>query len=248
MVTERLDATQPGVIIRQQYRSSGTESSLRSRLQLSSIDGFDSGEYWCSVEVNGVEQAQITPSDVVFLRDPAFYSQLGACATTGALSKLQRKCAVAASSSISVATASAQTTTLTPEGNDASTTAPVKPLAPTGGVKPTSSLPNTPDNSGVLGATTDGMPNPTINREISATTDESTQAVHNSVNGSATENDLVGDNPTDSDANTNPNVLLELYIAIAILVIFGVIIMILVPVTICMCLKKRKFRMIEGMQ
>lgn len=252
-ITERLDITQPGVNIRQQYRFSGTgSSSSRSRLELSNIDDFDSGEYWCSVELSGVEPIQIIPSDTVYLREPAFYSRLGACSTAGALSKLQRKCAFASTSNI-IGTDSVLTTTHTPKGSDGSTRVPtVKPLTvATGGSKPTSSLPNTVENAD-QGATTGGMSNPIKSGEILATTDESAQAevvysTGTDVDGSVTGNEIAGDNPTDEDSSANQNVLLELYVAIAVLVIFGVIIMILVPITVWMCFKKKKIRMIEGM-
>ena len=251
-ITERLDITSPDVNIRQQERTLRTGlPSLRSRLELSNINSFSSGEYWCNVELNGVEQI---PSDTVDLREPAFYSQLalGACATSVALSKVERKCAVVSASN-SIATDSVPTTPHTPKGSSASTMVPtVKPLTVTtgGSSKPASSLPNTDENVD-QGATTGGMSNPIENGEILATTDKSAQAVYNTGNGvdsSITENEVARDNPTDMDSNADQNVLLELYIAVAVLVIFGVIIMILVPITVCMCLKKKKIRMIEGMQ
>lgn len=247
-ITERLNSTQLRVIIRQQERILRTGlPSLRSRLELSDINSFDSGEYWCSVELNGVEQI---PSDTVDLREPALYSGLGACATTGALFKWQRKCAVASASN-SIATDSVPTT----KGSSASTMVPrVKPLTVTtgGSSRPASSLPDTVENVDQQGATTSGMSNPVESGEILATTDKSAQAAYNTgndgVDGSITENEIVGDNPTDKDSSGNQNVLLELYIAVAILLIFGVIIMILIPITVWMCLKKKKIRMIEGMQ
>ena len=229
-ITQRLDNTQTGVLIRKQSSTSSNTGfySVRSRLQLSNLVASDSGEYWCAIELNGQELE--VSSDEVFLREPAFYSQIStACSTTGALSKQERKCAV---SMASTSTNSVQSTT---QGHDAITTAPksaVEPSQPTAtsGSKPTSSSSSSVPNSGVENTNT--------------TTTTST----NDVSSSSTSGDeMMGGSSTDDASNTNTNVLLELYIAVAILVIFGVIIIILVPVTICMCLRKRKNRRVEGM-
>ena len=231
-ITQRLDNTQTGVLIRKQSSTSSNTGfySVRSRLQLSNLVASDSGEYWCAIELNGQELE--VSSDVVFLREPAFYSQIStACSTTGALSKQERKCAV---SMASTSTNSVQSTT---QGHDAITTGPksaVEPSQPTttSGSKPTSSS-----------SSSSSVPNSGVENTNTTTTTST-----NDVSSSSTSGDeMMGGSSTADASNTNTNVLLELYIAVAILVIFGVIIIILVPVTICMCLRKRKNRRVEGM-
>ena len=264
-ITELLDNTLPGVLIREQSRTLSTGfSSVRSRLQLTNLDATDSGEYWCTIELNGQGETAVS-SDALLLKEPAFFSAITtACSTTRALSMSQRKCAI-----VSRASSSTNSAEITTQGHAATTMGPTSstpaekstpPAAVTSGGKlPTSSSsPNTienVDNNGAGATTQDGMSNP-IDDQGTATSTTTTEEPTQTGNSSGTGGDSVasGDdnsgrgNATEAaDSNTNPNVLLELYIAIAILVIFGVIILILIPVTIWMCLKKRKSRKIEGM-
>ena len=240
-ITERLESTQTGVTIQQQTLG----RRVRSRLRFNNIDGLDSGEYWCSIEINGQQGGEeIIPSDTVYLMEPTSYSQLSACATSGALSKLQRKCAL----SSAVVTTDSKTTTSTPVNPDAMSTRSLtvtseteKPTsAATDGGSSTSSLPNsTAENA--TGVTTGETAAPFDKEE--ATTTTATETLNNP--GGSDSNGPVSEEDTGS-GSISPNVLLELYIAVAILVIFGVIIVILVPVAVCMCLRKRKNSRIEG--
>ena len=238
-IIEKLNPSQD-VYIFHQVRNSPMSSSARSRLVLTNLGGSDSGEYYCVAQVGGVELA--VPSDAVFLREPAFYSSLGACATTSALSKQENKCADASTVSSSVPDIGSQPTA-TPTAKDIATSSSSSAKPPTMTVSKPSSFETGSDGRGVR-ATTSTVPNP-IDKE---TTVNPTQAgnIDNSESVPA-EEELFEENPTnDAKTDDNPNVLLELYIAIAILVIFGVIIMILIPITVWMCLKKRKTRKVEG--
>ena len=248
-VIERLEASQAGVVIHDQQRTSSTSYSVRSRLVLSNLDSLDSGDYWCRVLLNGDEWT--VPSDAVYLREATYYTQLGACSTSGALSKDEGRCA---DWNNRISTASTGTdsqhptipTLILPEEHMTSRPSMVtKP--PTSTSRSTTSTSTTDDNIGVhLGATTGGISDSMETATTTKTTVESTQAVNAGVKES--EDVTKGHpNPTDEGSWENtrqPQFLLELYIAIAVLVIFGMITAILIPITVCMCFRKR--RKIEG--
>jgi hypothetical protein len=201
-------------------------TSARSRLVLKNLANSDVGEYYCVAQVDGVELP--VPSDAVLLREPAFFSGLGACATTGALSKQESKCA---DGSTTASSSAPGIPTVTPKAKDITTSSssPAKPPTMTVSKPETGS-----DGRGGVGATTSAVPNP-IDKETMA---DPTQAGNDTDDSQSV--------PAEEELIEGPNVLLELYIAIAILVMFGVIIVILIPITVWMCLRKRKTSKVEG--
>lgn len=240
-IIERLNPSQD-IFIYHQARNSLMSTAARSRLVLTNLGGStDSGEYYCVAQVNGVELP--VPSDAVFLREPTFYSGLGACAATGALSKQENKCADGSIVATTASSSAPDTPTVTPTAKDIATSSTSSAKPPTMTVsKPTSSETGSNGRRGKE-VTTSGAPNP-IDRE---TTVDPTQAGNTDDSQPVPpEDELIEENPADDDEMKNPSVLLELYIAIAILVIFGVIIMILIPITVWMCLKKRNTQKVEG--
>ena len=239
-IVERLDPSSQDVYIYHQERTSPMSNSARSRLVLRNLAGSDAGEYYCVAQVDGVELP--IPSDAVLLREPNFYSSLGACATTGALSKQESKCADG--STVVATTAVPGIPTVTPTAKDIATSSPPSAKPPTMTVSKPSSSETGSDGRGGGGATTNAVPNPideatTIDPTQAGNTDDSQSSV-------PAEEELIEENPSAANDKKSPNVLLELYIAIAILVMFGVVIMVLIPITVWMCLRKRQTRKVEG--
>ena len=217
-------------------------NAARSRLVLRSLAGSDAGEYYCVAQVDGVELP--VPSDAVLLREPTFYSSLGACPTTSALSKQESKCADGSTVVATSASSSAPgIPTIMPTAKDIATSSPPSAKPPTMTVSKPSSSETGSDGRGGGGATTNAVPNP-IDEE---TTADPNQAGNTDDSQSVpAEEELIEENPSADSDKKSPNVLLELYIAIAILVMFGVIIMVLIPITVWMCLRKKKTCKVEG--
>ena len=126
-IMERLDGSLPGILVREQHRLSSNSYTMRSQLQISSLDNSDIGDYWCRIVVDGTQW--LIPSDTFFLQHSSTYSQYSACTTRFAQSKLERKCAArepstATTEAPTTMTVDTTTTTITEATTGVSRTTP----------------------------------------------------------------------------------------------------------------------------
>lgn len=227
LAINRLDSAQDNITIREQILVSELHMALRvrSRLEVTKLDEFDTGQYWCGIHIDSTELMVL--SDPVLLQHPSEYADLNACSTAVAQSKTERKCATWSFNPSTSPTIPQSTATEFPSATS-SVSSPVSTMNASESVSTSKAV-------DIEFLTEDGLSPEKTEGEIPTSLPPETS---NSTNNNGSHAQMTADDQFSTETKPdNKGYLTEFYITVGILVAFGSIIAILVMLVVCMCIK-----------